>query len=275
MWWSLAGKKCVVTGANQGIGFAIAKRFLGEGAHVCLVGRSAARVDEAVATLKDVQAGWLATDGGGGSSAGRGADGGAAFPAQAHGHGQLEGHVCDVNAGQKGWADLFAQHPDVDVLVNCAGVARDRPLARLEDDDVAAVLDTNLRAAVWGCKHASRRMISSGKRGGCIINVSSLLAVKARTGASVYAASKAGLLGLTTSLSQELGRWGIRVNALVPGYIETRMIQDLPDYSKLKENIPLKRFGHVDEVADAAAFLAKNPYASNCILNLDGGLSAT
>ncbi|KAK1772285.1 hypothetical protein QBC33DRAFT_574920 [Phialemonium atrogriseum] len=262
--WSLAGKKCIVTGGNQGIGFAIAKRFLGEGANVCLVGRNAARVDDAVRRL---QPGIRPPE---------------SDPGRTDAQPRLHGHVCEAISGQKDWIELFAKHPDVDVLVNCAGVSTDRLLIRLDDDDVAGALDTNLRAAIWGCKHASRRMMARAGRpgggdgsGGCIINVSSLLATKGRAGASVYAASKAGILGLTTSLSQELGRWGIRVNALVPGYIDTRMTENLSAQEELKDRIPLRRFGHVDEVADAAAFLAKNPYASNCILNLDGGLSAT
>ncbi|VBB77216.1 Putative 3-oxoacyl-[acyl-carrier-protein] reductase [Podospora comata] len=109
---------------------------------------------------------------------------------------------------------------------------------------------------------------------GVIINIASLLATKAITGSAVYAATKAGVLGLTNTLAMEYGQSGVRVNAIVPGYIHTPMTKDMTNIDKLQNLIPLQRFGTPDEVADAASFLAKNQYANNCILNLDGGLSA-
>ncbi|KAI9828150.1 MAG: hypothetical protein M1832_003677 [Thelocarpon impressellum] len=114
------------------------------------------------------------------------------------------------------------------------------------------------------------------RRHGVIVNVSSLLGVKGGMGSSAYAASKAGVLGLTRSLAAELGPSGIRVNALVPGYVDTKMTADMspPARTQALDAIPMRRFGTPEEMADAAVFLATNAYANNCLLNLDGGLSA-
>ncbi|KAM3079565.1 hypothetical protein ACMFMG_005980 [Clarireedia jacksonii] len=114
------------------------------------------------------------------------------------------------------------------------------------------------------------------QREGCIINISSLLGMKGGKGSAAYAASKAGVLGLTRALAAELGPAGIRVNAIVPGYIETDMTKAMEASARTEalNAIPLCRFGDVEEIADAAVFLATNRYANNCVLNLDGGLSA-
>ncbi|TVY22801.1 3-oxoacyl-[acyl-carrier-protein] reductase [Lachnellula hyalina] len=117
------------------------------------------------------------------------------------------------------------------------------------------------------------------KREGCIINVASLLGLKGGKGSAAYAASKAGVIALTRALAAELGEKNVRVNVIVPGYVETSMTRGTvmtPDaHSAALNAIPLKRFGLPSEIADAAVFLATNKYASNCVLNLDGGLSAT
>lgn len=167
---------------------------------------------------------------------------------------------------------------------------------------------------IWACKSFANRKVRQKRdtaQSACIINVSSLLGVKGGAGASVYAATKAGVLGLTRALAGEIGvereRMRIRVNSIVPGYIETKMLKgklallscaaikfrvlamisaseaddnvqaDMSEghRNKALAGIPLKRFGTPEEVADAAVFLAANEYANNCILNLDGGLSAT
>ena len=158
--------------------------------------------------------------------------------------------------------------------------------------DISQVLRTNLEGAILtsrGFLRAAirsrirdRRSTEAGQKppSKCIINISSLLALKAGTGAVPYAASKAGLLGLTRSLAVESSASTrdlvIRSNAIVPGYIETPMIGDFSpaEVERLKTMIPLHRFGDPREIADAAVFLAQNEYANNCVLNLDGGLSA-
>ncbi|CAD6447496.1 98b5c0d1-435d-4f2c-b312-9ccb5e36a095 [Sclerotinia trifoliorum] len=127
---------------------------------------------------------------------------------------------------------------------------------------------------IWGCKIIGKDMLR--RREGCIINISSLLGIKGGRGSAAYAASKAGVLGLTRALAAEMGSAGIRVNAIVPGYIETDMTRAMTDLARKEalNAIPLSRFGEVTEIADAAVFLAANKYANNCVLNLDGGLSA-
>ncbi|GKT87751.1 3-oxoacyl-acyl carrier protein reductase [Colletotrichum tofieldiae] len=135
---------------------------------------------------------------------------------------------------------------------------------------------------IFMSKYMAQRMKRRrADRDACIINVASLLAEKGSPGTSVYAASKAGIIGLTHALSVELGPLRIRTNAIVPGYIETNMLASnvhIHYHSNvegtLEKRIPLGRLGQPDEVADAAVFLAQNTYANNCILNLDGGLSA-
>ncbi|KAL0470150.1 NAD(P)-binding protein [Neurospora intermedia] len=130
------------------------------------------------------------------------------------------------------------------------------------------------RGVQEGVKEGVQEGVKEGVQDrGVIVNVASLLAQKGVIGTSVYAAAKAGVVGLTNSLAHEYGRSGIRVNAVLPGYIETDMTTGLKNPSILQQ-IPLGRFGTTDEVADAALFLIKNPYANNCVLNLDGGLSA-
>ncbi|KAH8770079.1 hypothetical protein F5883DRAFT_417135 [Diaporthe sp. PMI_573] len=249
---SLAGKTALITGGSRGIGLAIAARLAHEGVSCLLVARNADTLKSACSQLLPQEA--------------------AAAPSPSRPHGE---------AGDPGTWDaigrqLAADGTHVDVLVNAAGVSQNSLLARTSPSDIAAILDTNLRAAVLASRLVGKQMMrrAAEARQGCsIVNVSSVMASRGGTGASVYAASKAGLLGLTSALSQELGRFQIRVNALVPGYIQTRMIENLNE-GKLSSQIPLGRVGRPEEVADAAFFLATNSYANNCVLNIDGGLSA-
>ncbi|CRK44506.1 hypothetical protein BN1723_006158, partial [Verticillium longisporum] len=162
----------------------------------------------------------------------------------------------------------------IDVLVNAAGVAQWQLLQNTPMEEARALMDANLLSAVLTSRYMARQMKRRrADRDACIINVASLLAHKGTPGTSVYAASKAGLLGLTHALAAELAPFKIRTNAIVPGYIQTEMIANMSK-EPLEKRIPLGRLGTSEEVADAAAFLAQNPYANNCILNLDGGLSA-
>ncbi|KAF2463397.1 NAD(P)-binding protein [Lindgomyces ingoldianus] len=162
----------------------------------------------------------------------------------------------------------------VHVLVNCAGLSQSSVLVRTSEDEVQRIMDTNLTSIILGIRYLLRnRNIRREGPSPCIINIASVLGIKGGRGAVAYSASKAGVLGLTRSLAAEVGPLGIRVNAIVPGYIDTDMTADLP--RQLLKTIPLGRFGHASEIADAALFLARNQYANNCVINLDGGLSAT
>ncbi|KAB5582335.1 gluconate 5-dehydrogenase [Coniochaeta sp. 2T2.1] len=239
--FSLARAHCVITGGTRGIGKAIADRFLAEGAFVTVVARS--KPEDLLNDDMHIVGGRA---------------------------GKLSFVKGDASVRET-WDRIGLEVPDPDVLVNCAGITQKSLLVRTSDEEARAIIDTNLHSAILGCRYAARSMMKR-RRGGCIINVSSLLATKGTEGTSVYAASKAGLLGLTSSLAVEYGKSNVRVNALVPGYIQTSMTEEI---SKARlSQIPLGRVGDADAVADAAAFLAKNPYASNCILNIDGGLSA-
>ncbi|KAJ5097976.1 hypothetical protein N7532_004977 [Penicillium argentinense] len=285
----------MVTGGTSGIGFAIAERFLQEGASsIILVGRSQQRLQTAADRLH--------------ASAG-------ARSIQSDSQGALETVrllVGDVgNAGS--WIrEIEKEMAMVDVLVNAAGISISNILPRSELEDISQILRTNLEGAIITsraliraairCRVRSRNKESVGTKlpSKCIINVSSLLALRAGTGAVPYAASKAGILGLTRSVAVEsassLKDLAIRSNAIVPGYIETPMIAGKHlsyswmtpagtdknistdftprEMNRLKDMIPLHRFGDPREVADAAVFLAQNEYANNCVLNIDGGLSA-
>ncbi|OOQ88541.1 3-oxoacyl-acyl carrier protein reductase [Penicillium brasilianum] len=264
----LSGRTCMVTGGASGIGFAIAERFLQEGAsRVILVGRSQERLQKAAEKLS-------INDGTETSSE------------------KVRLVAGDVGEAGTWMRELEKEMAGVDVLVNAAGVSISNILPKLELADISQILRTNLEGAILTSRAFLRAAIRSRIRdrkspdaaqrppSKCIINVSSLLALKAGTGAVPYAASKAGLLGLTRSLAVEstasMRDIVVRSNAIVPGYIETPMIEDFSpgEVDRLKATIPLRRFGDPREIADAAVFLAQNEYANNCVLNLDGGLSA-
>ncbi|KAK9769933.1 hypothetical protein SCAR479_13398 [Seiridium cardinale] len=248
---TLLNKHAVITGGSRGIGLAIAHRFASEGASITLVGRDEARLQSALANL----------------------------PSQTPEAERLQHSYCAFDVSKMpGWGELMDKmkrsNQKIDVLVNSAGITQDSLLFRGDHAEYQRIIDTNLTGTIFGCQAVTQRLIKQ-KGGGCIINISSLLAIKGGRGASAYAASKAGIIGLTRSLASEIGPFGIRVNVILPGYIQTDMTQSLDHKGTISAAIPLGRFGTAEEVADAAAFLAKNPYAHNTILNLDGGLSAT
>ncbi|KAJ6095941.1 hypothetical protein N7486_006687 [Penicillium sp. IBT 16267x] len=257
----LSGRTCMITGGTSGIGFAIAERFLQEGASsIILVGRSLKRLEAAATKL--------------------------------HSSDKVRLLVGDVAEAGTWIRELEKEMTNVDILVNAAGISVTNILPRYELEDISRILRTNLEGAILTSRALMRAAIRSRVRNRnaaegekkpssrCIINISSLLALKSGTGAVPYAASKAGLLGLTRSLAVEasasLKDVVVRSNAILPGYIETPMIADFTpgEVARLNDTIPLHRFGKPSEVADAAVFLAQNEYANNCVLNLDGGLSA-
>lgn len=171
----------------------------------------------------------------------------------------------------------------IDVLVNCAGITQARLFTATEDASLDEIVNINLTSMMIGTRFLLRQGYLRGETGNAkakrestspvVINVSSLLGLAGGYGAVAYAASKAGVLGFTRALATEYASHRVRVNAIVPGYVESDMTKDL-DASALSQRIPLGRFGKAEEIAQAALFLAENQYAHNCVINLDGGLSA-
>ncbi|RDW75091.1 hypothetical protein BP6252_06233 [Coleophoma cylindrospora] len=258
----LSNKRVLITGASRGIGKAIASRFAAEGGQCVLVGRKKEGLEDVRREL---------------SVEGLGAG---------MGHQVLVGDVATARFPRPNEVNSLAKQKthglkqafqEIDILVNAAGITHYSLLATTKQQLLEEVVQTNLMGTLYGCKVALKGMLR-GKRGDAsIINIASLLGMKGGRGNAAYAASKAGVIGLTRALAAELGPSGIRVNVIIPGYIETDMTKAMtPEaHSQALNSIPLKRFGEAEEIADAAVFLATNRYANNCVLNIDGGLSAT
>lgn len=162
----------------------------------------------------------------------------------------------------------------IDILVNNAGITKDNLVLKMTEDDFDAVIDTNLKGTFLCMKQVYRLMMK--QRYGRIINMSSVIGVSGNAGQVNYAASKAGVIGMTKSLARELGTRGVTVNAIAPGFIETEMTDVLSDKVKqeIEGQIPLKRMGRVQDVAEAVAFLAsdKAAYITGQVLHVDGGM---
>ena len=242
----LKDKVAIVTGASRGIGEAIARKFCQEGASVMLCSRSA----ESVAAIAESLSG----------------ESGNAKSTQAD-----IANKADVEA----LVDLTLQEFDrVDLLVNNAGITRDALFMRMKDEDWDAVIQTNLTGTAYCMRAVTRPMMR--QRGGRIINISSVVGVAGNAGQANYAASKAGIIGLTKSVAKEVGSRGITVNAITPGFITTDMTQKIPETNqqKMLEMIPMGSFGTPEDVAEAALFLASDAarYITGQAIQVDGGM---
>jgi len=171
-------------------------------------------------------------------------------------------------------ARLVEEAGDVDILVNNAGLTRDGVLARMSDDDWRAVLETNLSSVFYTCRAVTRGMMK--RRAGAIVNVSSIVGVHGNWGQTNYAASKAGIIGFTKSLAQELGSRGVRANVVAPGYIKTQLTDVIPEEARAKmlDLTPLGRLGEPENVAGAVRFLCSDEasFITGGVLLVDGGL---
>jgi 3-oxoacyl-[acyl-carrier protein] reductase len=239
---SLDGKVALVTGGSRGIGAAISRELGRAGARVAVNYRSGREAAEAIA----------------------GEVGGIAVGA----------NVGDPSEAQALVEQVEAELGDVDALVNNAGVTRDTLIARMSDEDWDEVIDTNLRGAFNTCRAVSRKMLR--RRSGAIVNLTSVVGLRGNPGQANYAASKAGIIGLTKALARELGTRGVRVNAVAPGYIDTELTNVLSEEIRgaILGNTPLGRLGEPEDVAAAVRFLLSDAaaFVTGEVLLVDGGL---
>jgi 3-oxoacyl-[acyl-carrier protein] reductase len=235
---SLEGKTALVTGGSRGIGRAIALELGRAGANVVVGYRTGREEAEAVAS----EAGGRA----------------------------VEADVSDAESAKS----LVEEAGELDILVNNAGLTRDGLLARMSDDDWRTVIDTNLSSVFYTCRAASRPMMK--RRGGSIVNISSIVGVHGNFGQTNYAASKAGIIGFTKSLARELGSRNVRANVVAPGYVKSQLTDVLPEEATamMLQNTPLGRLGDPEDVAGAVRFLCSDEakFVTGAVLLVDGGL---
>lgn len=243
---NLTDQVAIVTGASQGLGRAIALALAANDAKVVCVARNETKLAATVGAIED--------------------SGGSA-----------EAIVGDVSSRESVEAvvdQVVDKFDRLDILVNNAGITRDTLLPRMTDDEWDDVINTNLRGAFLMSRAASRVMMRARK--GRIINISSVSGLIGNAGQTNYSASKAGLIGMTRSLSRELGGRNVTVNAVAPGFIESEMTATLGEaiVGKVKERIPLKRLGKPEDVGAAVLFLASPAasYVTGQVLTVDGGL---
>ena len=182
--------------------------------------------------------------------------------------------VSQFNEAEKLVKETTATYGRLDVLVNNAGITSDGLWARMKQDDIDRVLDVNLKGCLYTMRHAARPMCR--QKSGVIINISSVVGLTGNVGQVNYAASKAGIIGATKAAARELGTWGIRVNAIAPGYVDTDMSRDVKEEYRqaMVDNTILKRVGKPEEIAAAAAFLSSDDaaYITGQVLVVDGGM---
>lgn len=244
----LANRIALVSGASRGIGAAIAKKLAADGAFVAVnYNGSKERAEGVVADIKAA----------GGDAAAYACD------------------VSDFEACGALVAEIIKTYGHLDILVNNAGITRDGLLMKMSEADFDAVLATNLKGAFNTIRHASRQFLK--QRSGRIINISSVSGLLGNAGQANYAASKAGVIGLTKSVARELASRQITVNAVAPGFVGTEMIEAMTDSAKeaMTGMIPFGRIGEPDEIAEVVAFLASDAarYITGQVIAVDGGMS--
>lgn|SRR5690554_2558195 len=244
---NLENQVAIVTGGAVGIGRAIAKRLAELGAIVMVNYNSSA--NKAQELVEELEAKGLKAD-------------------------CMQANIANFEDAKKLINHTFEKYNRIDILVNNAGITADNLIMRMAEEDFDRVIDVNLKGT-WNCsKHVIRYMMKAKR--GKIINISSIVGLVGNFGQSNYSASKAGIIGLTKSLAKEVGKRGINVNAVAPGFIQTKMTDSLPEDLKadVMKNIPLNRLGDVNEVANVVAFLSSDlsSYITGQVISVDGGM---
>jgi 3-oxoacyl-[acyl-carrier protein] reductase len=243
----MADKHALVTGGSRGIGRAICLRLAADGIDVAV--NCVAGVDEAEKTAAACRE--------------RGVE---AIV--------VKGDVSDAEQAKRIVSDTVEAWGSIDILVNNAGIVRDDIAIRMSEEDFDAVIATNLRGSFLCMREAGKYMLR--QRSGRIVSISSIVGLNGNAGQINYAASKAGVIGMTKTLALELGKRGITVNAVAPGFIKTDMTACLPEkvVTKMNSDIPLKRLGDPEDVAAAVAFLVSDDasYITGQVVSVNGGL---
>lgn len=244
----LDGKTALITGASRGIGKAIAKEYAKQGANVAftyLNSEDSAKALEDELKVYEINVKSYKSD------------------------------ASDFRQAEQLIASVLEDFENIDILINNAGVTKDNLLMRMSEDQWDAVIGINLKSVYNLTKAAIKPLLKN--RNGSIINISSIVGMTGNPGQSNYAASKAGIIGFTKSIAQELGSRNIRSNAIAPGFIETDMTEELNDETKeaYLKNIPLKRLGSSEEIANVSVFLGSDlaTYVNGQVISVCGGLN--
>ena len=234
----------LITGSSRGIGLGVAKHLASQGHNVILNSRK--EIDESI--LKEFEEYGVKV-------------------------GTAIGNISDFNVAKELIDAAKAEFGQIDVLINNAGITRDGLMMRMSEEDFNSVIQPNLNGTFNMCRHITPIMLK--QKSGTIINLSSIVGVMGNAGQVNYAASKAGVIGLTKALARELSSRAIKVNAIAPGFIETDMTDQLSDRVKdsMLTQIPLKRFGQVEEIAQTVDFLINNRYITGQVIEVNGGMN--
>lgn len=244
----LSGKTALITGGSRGIGRAIAKKLSSLGCTIVInYNSNAAPAEELIEELRADNKEGLA----------------------------LQGDVSHFEDAKNIVDTTVKTYGSIDILINNAGITRDNLLLRMSEEDFDDVISTNLKGAFNCTKHASKYMLK--KKKGRIISIASVIGLVGNAGQANYAASKAGVIGLTKSVAKELATRNITVNAIAPGFIVSDMTDQLSDEQKsaIRSNIPMNSFGTAEDIANLVAFLASDEsgYITGQVINVDGGMA--
>ncbi len=245
---TLKGKMAVVTGGYRGIGKAIALKLASMGANVVI--NDIGAPETATDTVSELKAFGVEAE---------------AVSANVTVEEEVNGMI----------AKVIEKYGKIDILINNAGITRDGLLMKMKETDWQSVLDVNLKGVFLCTKAVVRPMMQ--QKGGSIVNITSVVGITGNAGQANYSASKAGVIGFTKSIAKEIGSKGVRVNAVAPGFINTKMTEALPEEVKkaYMANIPLKRYGEPEEIAEVVAFLCedRSRYMTGQVLKVDGGMA--